>query len=295
MFSSLAVIAGLFLFHSNIVIMEIRSWELTMSLPYAKITSIHAGTIVYPPRGTYGPRVQQDIQLVLLHTGELDIMIDGVHSHVKSGQVILLKPQHQEYFAFAKTQESWHRWIALSVEPLNEFELAYLDSLPFSMPIPEALNTITDLILSMKEDGLNHNELLVSLGYAAFHSFAARIAESKQQQELHPSIRRVLTYVQQHFAEEISLQELSGVAGVSPEHLVRLFHSYNQMTPIRFLWHYRVLKATELLTQSGLAVGEIAARCGFKTAFHLSRLVKEQTGSTPTEIRKSAWGTVTVK
>ncbi|REE67676.1 AraC family transcriptional regulator of arabinose operon [Paenibacillus taihuensis] len=263
-----------------------------MNLPFAKITSIQAGTIVYPPRGTYGPRVQQDIQLVLLHTGELDITIDGAHYHVKPGQVVLLKPQHHEHFAFAKTQESWHRWIALSVESLTESEIAYLDTLPFSMPIPEALNTITDMMLSLKDDGLDHNELMVSLGYAAFQLFTARIAETKQQQELHPSIRLALTHVQQHYTEEVSLQELASAAGVSPEHLVRLFHGYNQMTPIRYLWHYRVLKATELLTQSGLSVGEIAARCGFKTVFHLSRLVKEQTGSTPTDIRKSAWGTV---
>ncbi|MBP3962692.1 helix-turn-helix domain-containing protein [Paenibacillus lignilyticus] len=264
---------------------------MSSGLPYDKITSAYAGTIVYPPKGTYGPRVQQDVQLVLLHTGELDLTIDDTRHHVKAGQVVLLKPQQHEYFAFAESQESWHRWVTLSVSALTEAELHYLDGLPFSMPIPEALNSVTDMLLSLQNDYLKQDELMLSLGYSAFQLFTARIAQTKQQQELHPSIVAALTYIQQHYAEELSLPDLAGAAGVSPEHLVRLFHVHQHLTPIRYLWQYRVLKATELLSQSGLSIGEIASRCGFKTAFHLSRLVKEQTGSTPSDIRKAAWGT----
>ncbi|WP_308638166.1 AraC family transcriptional regulator [Paenibacillus silvisoli] len=263
---------------------------MSQGLPYAKITSAYAGTIVYPPKGTYGPRVQQDLQLVLLHTGELELTIDGSRHPVKPGQVVLLKPQHHEYFAFAESQESWHRWITLNLAPLTDEELAYLDKLPFSMPIPEALNTMTDMMLALQNDYLRQDELMISLGYSAFHMFTAKIAHTKQQ-ELHPSIVAALGYIRQHYTDDITLPDLAGAAGVSPEHLVRLFHLHHHMTPIRCLWQYRVLKATELLSQSGLSVGEIAARCGFKTTFHLSRLVKEQTGSTPTEIRKAAWGT----
>lgn len=263
---------------------------MRQGLPYEKINSAHAGTIVYPPRGTYGPRLQHDVQLVLLHSGELDLHIDGVAFAVKPGHVVLLRPGRNEYFVFAKRQESWHRWITLSTDSLTEPELAYLDGLPFSMPIPEALNAVADLLLSLRNDFAMNDEPVRSLGFAALNLFASSgNAQAKHPQE-HPSVLSALGYIRRHYADDVTLQRMAAHAGVTPEHLVRLFHAGQHPTPIRYLWQYRVVKATELLTQSGLTVSEIASRCGFKSAFHLSRLVKEQTGSTPTELRKSAWG-----
>lgn len=257
--------------------------------PFDAVASAYAGTIVYPPRGTYGPRIQQDIQLVMLHSGELELSIAGVLHAVKPGQAVLLKPGHVEFFAFAERQESWHRWITLGTRPLTDDQLAYMESLPFSMPIPEALNVITDLILSLQNDYAHHEEPIRSLGYAALSLFMSRTSQTKQQ-ERHASVVLALNDIHRCYDEEITLPILANRAGVTPEHLVRLFHASQLPTPIRYLWKYRVVKATELLTQSGLAIGEIADRTGFKSAFHLSRLVKEQTGSTPSQLRKSAWG-----
>lgn len=263
---------------------------MPINLRHDKIKSAYAGSIVYPPKGTYGPRMQHDLQLFLLHSGELDIHIDGEPHAVKPGQVVLLKPQHNEYFVFAKDQESWHRWITLATEALSAQELAGLDGLPFSMPIPESLNALVDLMLSMHNEFTSGDEPVRSLGYSALSLFAASGSSQAKKRRQHPCILAALGYIRQHYAADITLQALAAHVNVTPEHLVRLFRAGQHPTPIRYLWQYRVVKATELLTQSGLTVAEIAGRCGFKSAFHLSRLVKEQTGSTPTELRKSAWG-----
>ncbi|MCD9025398.1 AraC family ligand binding domain-containing protein [Cohnella silvisoli] len=73
----------------------------------------------FPPGGRFGPRVQQDYQLVLLHTGQMTVYIDDVPHHVQPGHAVLLKLGHVEHFYFAKQQETWHRWIAvhLKVDP----------------------------------------------------------------------------------------------------------------------------------------------------------------------------------
>ena len=46
--------------------------------PSLVVESANAGTVVYPPGGKFGPRIQQDLQLVMLHTGSLEIDIDGI-------------------------------------------------------------------------------------------------------------------------------------------------------------------------------------------------------------------------
>jgi AraC-like DNA-binding protein len=40
---------------------------------------------------------------------------------------------------------------------------------------------------------------------------------------------------------------------------------------------------------TGLPVGEVAARSGFRSVYHFSRRVKEQTGSSPTALRRERW------
>ena len=43
-----------------------------------RAASAYAGSVVYGPGGTYGPRRQHDLQLVLVHTGAMEVTIDGV-------------------------------------------------------------------------------------------------------------------------------------------------------------------------------------------------------------------------
>ncbi|MEX2103818.1 MAG: hypothetical protein WD907_00600, partial [Bacilli bacterium] len=64
--------------------------------PYHAIINTYADSVVYPPGGQCGPRVQQDIQLVLLHTGHMDIEIDDKLISFEPGHVVLLKPGHLE-------------------------------------------------------------------------------------------------------------------------------------------------------------------------------------------------------
>lgn len=47
-------------------------------LPSVEVNKTFVGNIVYPPGGRYGPRLQADIQLVLLHTGSMEVRIDGI-------------------------------------------------------------------------------------------------------------------------------------------------------------------------------------------------------------------------
>lgn len=258
-------------------------------MPYNKISSTVVGTIVYPPGGRHGPRIQQDVQLVLLHTGSMVVHVDGNPNVVKPGHVVLLKPGHHEYFEFADDQETWHRWIAIHCIGLTGEERSAIENLPFCIPIPEELNRLTDILLTLRSDYTKESGVMCSLGHAVLNLYASELTRTKLLKEIHPSVVMAKNIIHNDCAEEITLADLARGASVSPEHLVRLFHTFEATTPIKYLWHYRVLRAVELLTHTGLTITEVTERCGFKTTFHFARTIKKQTGSTPTEIRKSSW------
>ncbi len=60
-------------------------------------------------------------------------------------------------------------------------------------------------------------------------------------------------------------------------------------TPARHLWKFRLERGVAMLEETGHTVAEIAYRCGFKNPFHFSRLIKQQAGRPPREIRRRAW------
>jgi AraC-like DNA-binding protein len=252
------------------------------------ITSAYAGTVVYPPGGSFGPRIQQDVQLVMLYTGEMEVVIDGVPHHVQAGTVTLLKPGHEESFTFAKQQETWHRWIAIHFDVLPEATRAHLNALPFSLPLTDEMNRLTDLMLSLMSSVPQNSQLVRSLALAALELYQlGRTAPSKK--EKHPAVHQVLDYVRDHYSEEITLPLLAARGGVTPEHLIRLFRKQVEVTPMQHLWRFRIERSKELLMHTGLTVSEVALRCGFKTSHHLAALMKAQTGQTPTQIRSGHW------
>lgn len=269
------------------------SWEMNKSdslmIPINSIKSAYAGTIVYPPGGRFGPRKQPDIQLVMLYSGEMNVSIDDRILHVKPGHVIILKPGHEEFFSFSRTEDSWHRWIAVHVPDLNQEVLDQLYALPDCLPLTEDMNRLLDLMLRIQQYSASTDPLLISLGLAALQLYPAESKQELQKQEKHPAVYAARKWISQHYAIDFTLKEMADHVGVSSEHLVRLFRQHEQTTPMQYVWRYRVDQAVGLLTNTGLSITEIAERSGFKTSHHFARLVKHTTGRTASELRQLSW------
>ena len=88
---------------------------------------------------------------------------------------------------------------------------------------------------------------------------------------------------------DLDLARLARAVHVTPAHLVRRFRAERGTTPMAYLWEQRVAAGIDLLTGTGLPVGAIAARTGFKSVYHFSRRVKAQAGVSPTRLRAERW------
>lgn len=94
------------------------------------------------------------------------------------------------------------------------------------------------------------------------------------------SVKKACEYLTEHYAENVFLEQLASLAGLSPFHFSRVFSEQIGMPPHAFQTQVRVARARTLLLQ-GWSISEVAARTGFADQSHLTRLFKRLVGITP--------------
>lgn len=72
----------------------------------------------------------------------------------------------------------------------------------------------------------------------------------------------MLSFIYEHFSEDIALANIACIAHISIGECCRIFREHLQTTPYQFLTEYRIRKSVELLSGE-LSISEIAGRCGY--------------------------------
>lgn len=103
-----------------------------------------------------------------------------------------------------------------------------------------------------------------------------------------PNLRMqtILRYIEDHYAEALSLADLAGSAHISKSECARCFHSCLHTTPYQYLTEYRLSRAAQLLKTTNDSVGSIAEQTGFQQVSHFGKCFREKTGCSPREYRK---------
>lgn len=99
-------------------------------------------------------------------------------------------------------------------------------------------------------------------------------------------LKQVLAFIEDQLAEDLSLEQIASVAGVSPSHLKTLFRRATGLPVHQYVIQRRIERARTLLAQDHLTMAEIAAATGFAHQSHLARHIRRVTGVSPTMMRR---------
>lgn len=100
-------------------------------------------------------------------------------------------------------------------------------------------------------------------------------------------LRQVLDFIGDNYSQDLSLGELSAVAGMSTFHFAREFKRTTGTTPHQFLIKFRIDRAKEMLADSELPLIDVGLQSGFSHQSHFTRLFRKLTGTTPLTYRMS--------
>ena len=109
---------------------------------------------------------------------------------------------------------------------------------------------------------------------------------SKEEKE-NPLIKKVFGYIQEHIAENFSLDDAASFAGVSSFYLSKLFKEETGETFINYVTDRRLEKGRIMLCETELSIKEISAEIGYNDQNYFSRIFKNKFGISPTDFRNT--------
>lgn len=98
--------------------------------------------------------------------------------------------------------------------------------------------------------------------------------------------KKVLSYMRKNYSNQLTLEQIADVAGMSPKYFCYFFKEMTQKTPVSYLNTYRIEQAARKLLTTDMSVTDIAYVCGFNDLSYFIKTFKSTKGITPNAFRK---------
>jgi AraC-like DNA-binding protein len=98
-------------------------------------------------------------------------------------------------------------------------------------------------------------------------------------------LRRILEYIAAHVSEDLTLDRLAYLVGMSPHHFASMFRQSTGAPPHQFVLLQRVERAKERLCQPGGSILDVALDVGFNNPSHFARTFRRFVGTSPSTFR----------
>ena len=224
--------------------------------------------------------------------GRLRVLCNNKEYLAKAGDLILFNPRDNH--ACSQVGEEPLNWRCLHVaeETMRRLtrQITGRETLPAFAPniVPqsELAPLLRDLHAMILEEFVDFckEELLLALLGQLLEDFAAPFAQPASQAG-DASLRAVCDFLEEHYAERISLDDLSRLAGLDKYYLLRAFTRSRGITPYRYLENVRIARAKALL-EAGVPPVEAALNTGFTDQSHFTKFFKCFIGLTPRQYQR---------
>lgn len=99
-------------------------------------------------------------------------------------------------------------------------------------------------------------------------------------------ITMAMEYIQKHYNEEISLNDISHYVNLSPQHFSKIFKETTNFNYVEWVNNLRITKAKEYMNQDDYTIKEVCYLVGYKDPNYFSRIFKKYVGISPSEYMK---------
>ena len=258
------------------------------------------------PGGYHPLHWHEEIELLYQLNGRSDIQIDGEKYQIQN-KLLTVIDSRQVHSIHTYSDTSMFICVHISKKLIEKYipdiDLYRIYCIPDDIPdsqFPEYLSVcrqmedllrlyITDkLAWQMESEGIILQVLAQLIRHFSRKSAPDEIGLSSADRTSFNRIRDVITYVEEHFREPISLQDIAGHLSLGREYFCRFFKKNMGMSFLRYLNEVRVSHVYQDLEQTDAPIAEIAEKNGFHNQKLFNRTFREVYGCTPSAVRRKS-------
>lgn len=265
---------------------------------------IKKGLLSYYPDFAAPSHWHDDIEMIAVIKGEMKYNINGkiVTLHPGDGIVINSKQMHFGY-SDDKTECEFYcvllHPLLLCATPAYEknFVMPIIKNKGFDFILlsknevwqQEIYNMICSIysVRNKKTAPLRVQSVFLNIWTLIYENMSVNEEQEKISSNL-VVIKNMVRFIQQNFADKITLSDIAGAGAVGESKCCRMFKQYLNETPNAYLNQYRLDKSAELLRNTDMSITEIALFVGYAGSSYYTETFHKWFGKTPKQYREVA-------
>ena len=239
-------------------------------------------------KSVFGP-YSRDFYLIHFVVDGKGFFNDGNKKYdLKKGDIFLIKPGVKTTYGATNNSFTEYYWIGFNGLKAKELvkAMGFIDSnVIHDDKIEDKVDLIKKLNFDHKEMSIKEYCLAYNAMYELFFNYINENARYETKMTSEEAINNAIDYIENHYMEKISVNEIALSASLSRSHLYRLFKESYGVSPSEYLSKYRIAKSVNLVLQTNLSIDEISYLCGFSSVAYFIKVYKKSNGFTPMENR----------
>ncbi len=226
--------------------------------------------------------------LMYIQKGELRLDFEGEMTSITAGHFVLLDCYQLHAYSSASGWEClWCHFDGVTARNWYTSIVSRLGNV-FSMPDPSpALNKLAGIYDVFVSGKLVREPLLSKYLTDILTAFLLYIPLEKKSYNYANMAEEIITYINEHFKENINTEDLAAHAGLSPYHFIRTFKKETGFTPHEYVLNTRIATARYLLKNTDMLVKDICFATGFSSESIFCSAFKRHQGMTPAQYRST--------
>lgn len=254
---------------------------------------------------SFPPHWHNEFELNYIRSGTAVFYYNGERYLPEEGDIFIFQPNQTHSMATLVDQKIYYDTFLFTAEsfgpPSERGNQAIIGPLvsgdsQIDIPInrsspgyPVLKQTIEAMITAAKlnsspDDLLVRGELLRLFYY--LHTYGHITCGKNEKAADTERIQPVLTHIDQHYAENLTVDSLAQLIPLSPSYFMYCFKRVTGTSIVSYITQIRIKNACELLQSSNKQVVQIAMECGFDNLSNFNRQFKKNTGCSPMQYRR---------
>ena len=224
-------------------------------------------------------------QILFTLEGEGRVTIDNKSYIQKKGSVFYVAAGiPHEYYPLGDTWTTC--WVVFRGDSLAQLmkRLGFPEYICKKVPEIHKLQRLFDMIYTSAGDSVNGNEKCSLLLYEYIMT-ARRLLLLHSEIAPGGSLDNAVSYINENYHKDISLQELADMCGISRQHFCRVFKAKMGMRPLEYLAQKRILEAKVQLYSTEKSIADIGKDTGYRNPTYFGMVFKKYERISPSEYR----------